>query len=175
MRLFVSIDPPGEVADELTRLVARADIGGSKVTPASQVHLTAMFIGEVGVRERDEVIESVERSAAGLRAFELTVERLGVLPEEGRPKLIAAMTDLPPGLAEFHRRLAHRLSRRVRERSVFVPHMTLCRLGPSAAEVVEAPVLAGPVRFRVEVAAIKESVLKPTGAEHRVVKLVGLA
>lgn len=177
MRLFVSIDPPAEVAQALARLAALADWPGARPTPADHIHLTCHFIGETSPRELDDVLESVARAAAGLRPFDLTLLSLATLPDAGPVRLVAALADRPPTLLELHRRLVQRLARRPRrppEGDDFLPHLTLCRFVQPPPDPLRLPALPVPIAFRVEALAIKESRLKPGGAEHRVLRLVGL-
>lgn len=174
MRLFVSVDPPAHLASELVRLVALAEIPGARVVAPDRVHLTAMFIGEVRSLDLNDVVESVARSASGLGPFDLTIASLATLPETGPPRLIAALADLPAPLAELHRRLVHRLARRSRERSEFLPHLTLARFGPASASPLNLPKLAEPLRFRVEAVALKHSVIAHDHSEHRVLQLISL-
>jgi 2'-5' RNA ligase len=175
MRLFVSIDPPAEIADELARRAALAGWAGARLTPADHIHLTAHFIGEVGVRELPRTLESVDRAAAGLGPFTLTLTGLATFPGEGPPRLVAAVADRPPQLLELHRRLVHRLARRPREADRFEPHLTLARFTRPPEGSLTLPAFPGPLAFRVDHAAVKESVLRPGGAEHRPLRLVGLS
>src|SRR5688572_27304408 len=129
LRLFVGIYPPREVAEAMLNAMAELKLPAHRPTLCEQVHLTLQFIGDTPARELDATIESVERGAAGLSAFELSAERLIQLPERGPARLVAAQTDAPPTLVELHRRLAMRLARNVRDRNEerFRPHLTLCR------------------------------------------------
>ena len=175
MRLFVSIDPPAEIADQLARVAALAGWPGARVTAADHIHLTAHFIGEVGQRELERTLESVDRAAAGLGPFTLTLSGLAVFPEGGPPRVIAVLADRPPQLLELHRRLVHRLARWPREDDRFEPHLTIARFPQPPAEPPDLPRLVEPLTFRVDHAAVKESVLRPGGAQHRTVRLVGFA
>jgi 2'-5' RNA ligase len=113
------------------------------------------------------VSESVERSVAGVGAFELRPLRLVTFPERGRPRLIAMETDAPPALLEVQRRLVHRLARSSRTKTGdrFRPHLTLMRFtGAAQPRDVDAPVELPP--FRVEALSLMRSILRPAGAEH---------
>lgn len=173
LRLFVAVYPPVEVAEALLGLVrAQRDLPKYRLVPVGQVHLTLQFIGDTEVRELEEVIESVRRSAAGLEGFELAPERLITLPERGPARLIAAQTSAPAALLELQRRLAHRLAKNPRERAGdrFRPHLTLCRFAtPAQVQLDEAVGVPG---FGVERVRLMKSVLKPSGAEH--VEVVGV-
>lgn len=173
-RLFVAVYPPVETARRLLDLVkelpALNDGPKFRLTPDRQVHLTLQFIGDRSSHELDEVTESVERSAAGLEAFELEPLKLITLPERGHARLVACETTAPGVLMEIHRRLAHRLARNPRERcgDRFYPHLTLARFGTPAKLRFDEPIGdgAGIGSFRVDAVSLMRSILKPSGAEH---------
>lgn len=147
----------------------------ARETALDQVHMTVQFIGDTDERELPEVVESVERAASGLPAFDLKPVRLATLPERGPVRLVAAFTDGPPQLLELQRRLVSRLARQPRGKrgDRFNPHLTLCRFGGSGT----APRIDRPLElpsFRVDHVLLMRSVLKATGAEHSEVARAGL-
>jgi 2'-5' RNA ligase len=170
LRLFVSIAVPQDSARVLLRAVRKLNLPPTarvRETSISQVHLTVQFIGDTDEHDLPAVIESVERSAAGLPRFELLPTRLATLPQRGPVRHLAAMTDAPPQLMELQRRLASRLARTARGSGNrrFLPHLTLCRFGSSGAPPrLDVPVQTAP--FRVEHVLLMRSLLKPSGAEH---------
>jgi 2'-5' RNA ligase len=127
-----------------------------------QLHLTVQFVGETPAREIDSVVESVERAAAGIGAFELRATGMVTLPRGTAARLVAAEFNAPPELMEIHRRLVSRLARRARDRQHFTPHMTLCRFkhGESVGEILVP--LDGP-QFSVRTIRLMRSVLRPAG------------
>lgn len=175
VRLFVAIYPPASDAEAMLRAMRRLHPAPHRETPVAQVHMTLQFVGEIDRGEQGAVIESVERSVAGLPAFALSPERLVTLPKRGRPRLIAAKTDAPGTLLEIQRRLATRLARNPRDRAGdrFTPHFTLCRFTHAASpDPADAPI--GLASFRVEQVYLMRSVLRPDGAEHAPVHRVPL-
>jgi 2'-5' RNA ligase len=172
--------PARETVGALLEVLRGQGCGGGladhRETPAEQVHMTLQFIGERRKQEVDGVIESVERSASGLGAFELKPTRLISLPERGRARLVACATDEPPALMELQRRLAQRLARspRARPGDRFTPHLTLCRYSKMARPSRLETELDLPP-FAVTEIKLMRSVLMPSGAEHRVVRAVGLS
>lgn len=180
LRLFVALYPPEESRRQLLRALRKLDPppdARSRVCPLEQVHMTLQFIGDRDERDLPDVVESVERSAAGLPPFHLKPQRLVTFPDRGTPRLIAIETDSPPTLLEIHRRLVQRLARPTRSGRAredrFRPHLTLLRFTGSARPVpADAPVTLDP--FLVSEIVLMRSVLKPTGAEHSVVAQVPL-
>lgn len=174
MRLFVAAYPPVESARALLELLRGVELPEHREVPAEQVHMTLHFVGDTDKRQLDEVMESVERAAAGIEAFELTPREVMCLPERGEARLVAVETDAPAGLLEIQRRLAKKLARPARDRQRFLPHLTLCRFrnGAKVWRVERRAVEMEPIAVR-EV-KLMESVLRPGGVEHREVRRVGL-
>lgn len=166
LRLFAAVYPPIEAARAMIELARGCMPQSARLTSAEQVHLTVHFIGDTSSRLMDDVVESVERSCAGVRAFELRPLRLIELPE-GSPRLVAMETDAPAELLEIHRRLVHRLARTARAKSAeeFVPHLTLARYAPGGERAAALPsVTLAP--FRVSEVRLMRSTLAPGGARH---------
>lgn len=170
LRLFVCLHPPAAAVERLLALLATLELAAHRVVSAEQVHMTLQFIGEARANHVDDIAESVERSVAGIEPFELTPVMLATLPDRGGPRLVAAMTDAPPGLSEIHRRLVHRLAHHVRpDKDRFTPHLTLCRFMHGAAAERVSKAIDEPA-FRVERVSLMRSVLRPDGAEHKEVR-----
>lgn len=170
MRLFVALYPPEESRREMLRALRKLDPPADarhRVSPLEQVHMTVHFIGDTAARELPGVSESVERSVAGVRVFELRPLRLVTFPERGRPRLIALETDAPPALLEVQRRLVHRLARSSRTKTGdrFRPHLTLLRF-TGAAQPRDVDAAVDLPAFRVEGLSLMRSILRPAGAEH---------
>lgn len=166
-RLFVALYPPPESAQAMLAELRRLDLPEHRETPRAQIHLTLQFIGDTSERELDSVIESVDRSCAGIERFDLTPIRLIGLPVKGEPRLIALTTDAPPSLLELHARLARRLARNLRTRPSdrFLPHLTLCRFrGGVGAMALDHSLRLDPLP--VGEVLLMRGVLRPGGAEH---------
>lgn len=177
LRLFVAAHPPPEVACALLEALAPLGLPAHRAVPAAQIHLTLQFIGDTPAKRMAEVVESVERSCAGLEAFMLTPLRLIALPQTGPARLVAVETDAPAALLELHRRLAHRLAKNARERpgDKFLPHLTLCRFTSPGPAPANLPAPLSVDAFDVRHVTLLRSVLLPEGAEHRPVARFELA
>jgi len=168
-RLFVAVYPPPDVAERLLGAMHACGWTGPDLapTPLDQVHITLLFIGDTPARNVPEVIESVERACAGIAPFELRPIGLATLPIQGPPRVIAALTDVPPVILELQRRLVIRLARNVKVRSRagqghadFVPHLTLARFsGLAGSSGFDATLDAG--AFTVRRLRVMRSILRP--------------
>jgi 2'-5' RNA ligase len=178
LRLFVAAYPPADLAQRMLEHLERLPLAReARLVPPQQVHLTLQFIGDVASADRDGVIESVQRAAAGLAGFRLSLQRLAALPERRPARLIAAETDAPATLRELHSRLAVRLANKPRARPgrEFRPHMTLCRFPApvSGLRIAEsAAALEG--SFDVREIALMRSTLSHQGAAHHALARVRL-
>ncbi len=170
LRMFVAVYPPPDAARALLGLLGSVDLPAHRVTPIEQVHLTLQFIGDVPQAELGSVIESVERSAAGVARFRLEAASLVFLPPGPRARVVAASVDSPaPEVLEIQTRLARRLSRaRARPGDRFTPHLTLARFEVQGARRGPAPerVLIAPVGFEVREVVLMRSTLGASGAVH---------
>ena len=176
LRLFVAIYPPMDVVRAM--LQPLQDVPGlpaHRATPPEQVHLTLQFIGDTPAKAMDDVEESIGRATLGIEPFDVQPLRLIALPERGQvSRVLAVETGGPPMLLEVQRRLAQRLSRKVRAKpgDRYRPHMTICRFPGSGARVarttVERP-LEIPL-FTVREIHLMRSQLDPAGAVHHLVR-----
>lgn len=168
-RLFIAIYPPIDVAYALLDLLPRPRPPMVRLVPPEQIHLTLLFLGDRSDREQESVRESVKRATAGISPFQMRVSSLALLPNAQASRLVAATTDLPTGLAELQRRLSVRLAKRPRTaQRAYTPHLTIARgsgMGSMGLEVGMAE-----CAFEAGVVLLVESVLRPMGAEHRVLE-----
>ena len=180
LRLFVAAYPPPEAVDRMLAALDTMELPRGRRTPAEQVHLTLQFIGDRPIAAMAETIESFRKAASAISAFELVIDGLIMLPERGRPRLIAAEASAPPGaVVELHRRLASRLASEPRSQKGerFLPHLTLMRFDQGSADgsaglARKTPI--APIVFAVREIALMRSVLRPEGAVHKIVERVAL-
>lgn len=180
LRLFVAAYPPGEIAAAWLEQLRSMDLPQYRLVPVEQIHLTLLFIGDTPVSRLDAVVESVQRSCAGVGPFELHPHSFIALPNEPprQPsRLIAVETDAPAPLLEIQRRLALRLARASRKRAdkPFRPHLTLCRfLSPTPVTLHDAAVPTQPFTITVEQVKLMRSTLSAFGAQHHEVESFAL-
>lgn len=165
-RLFIALYPPIGVARALLSSLAPLELPKHRATPAEQLHMTVLFLGETAERELDNVLESIARAAAAVASFALTPTTLSLLPERGPARLVAALTDTPPALVELRRRLVARLATQRRKPGPLTGHFTLCRFGaPTRCKLPAVELRVEP--FEVRSISLQRSILRPEGAEHR--------
>lgn len=165
-RVFVALYPPAATTGALLAKLDEHELPTHRATTHEQLHLTALFIGDVLERDLPRVRESVESAARGVAPFELAPLHLAPLPVDGPARLLAAICDMPSALGELHDRLVHRLATRKRRTQPFLPHLTLCRF-ERPVELDLADSLLDVPPFRVETVHLMQSRIGPDGALHR--------
>lgn len=175
LRLFIAVYPPIELTKKLLSVLCNLQLPEYRAVKPEQVHLTIQFIGDVPSKKLDETIESVERSTSGLRAFDLSINKLITLPSRSPSRLIAAETDCPSTLNEIHNRLVTRLAQSPRSNASdrFLPHLTLCRLKKPTKDVcMNSSIDLQP--FTIEQIVLMRSTLCREGALHHEVAAFNL-
>ena len=179
MRLFVSVDLPDGLADEVRALQEEfADADGLRFTEPEQVHVTLKFLGEVDRTRLDEVESATEDAidAARVDPFDVTFGGLGVFPSLDYISVVWF------GVREGDEELT-RLHEAIEEETTaigfdpedheFTPHVTLARMEHAGGKdlvqelVRERDPTIGEMRVR-EV-RLTESDLGPGGPEYSTV------
>lgn len=188
-RLFVAVDPPLHVREELTEWARVAAAGsrsgggprgGLRLLDASSLHLTLCFLGSRPVGEIDALAAGVGSCAE--RACELSLGAPLWLPPR-RPRALAVeIRDRDGQLAWIQQRVSASLSSASGwepQRHRFRPHITVARVrgaargGPRATIFDrtgrEHPLLATPrLSFTAERLVLYRSWLSPDGAGYEV-------
>jgi RNA 2',3'-cyclic 3'-phosphodiesterase len=134
LRTFIALDLGKPIRDRLVGLQEKlaADTSEVKWVEPDNLHVTLLFLGEVDQREIIDVCRAVERVAAELPAYPLTVGGVGCFPNARRPRILWA--GVSAGAAEtvtLHDALEQpllELGCYRREQRKFTPHVTLGRI-----------------------------------------------
>lgn len=183
-RLFVAVDPPGEVAAALAGW-ARAQRGGAeglRVVPPGNVHLTLAFLGERTAADVDPVARAVGAAVAewafggGRGPVTLELGPPAWLPPR-RPRVLAIDVRDPSGqLAALQAAVGTQLRDAVGwepEHRRFRPHLTAARLGgrPQAPGALDPTPAGG---FAVSEVVVYRSFLAPAGARYEALERIPL-
>lgn len=166
-RLFVAIYPPADALRKHLGLLQTLALPSHRPVPLDQIHLTVHFIGDRPSADLPALIESVSRSVAGLRPFELSPQRLQTLPQKPPARLIALLCDEHPILSEVNGRLVMRCASKPRRSDDrhFLPHLTLSRFASPARDLaIDEAVTGSP--WTVDRVALMRSHLHASGARH---------
>ena len=179
MRLFVALEIPSSVRDNLAALIkelSAADPSSTKsrtrwVQP-EKIHVTLKFIGHV----HQTRLEPIRAGLAEVRAsqpVDLRFRGLGFFPNEKRPRVLWAGIEASPNLEPLAKEIDARLEKLEipRETREFTPHLTLARFDPPGiSEKLRAAVHENGAEsfgdLHTHEFHLIESKLKPSGAEY---------
>jgi 2'-5' RNA ligase len=124
MRLFLALDLPDAIKDDIANLHATA-LSGANWTTRQQWHITLHFIGE------HDADSAIRESLATIKvpSFELHLAAIGQFPEEGKPRILWAGIHAPKALHHLHETTGKALqsSGYKPETRPYKPHLTLAR------------------------------------------------
>jgi 2'-5' RNA ligase len=170
-RLFVAVDPPPAIRNELAawaRSAARAGAlrpgtGSLRVLEADLLHVTVCFLGQRPAADIDQIVRAL--SSVDGSAGELALGAPAWLPPR-RPRALAVEVAVrEPGLDLLREQVFEVLSVD-RESRRFRPHVTVARMPPRAVlerrELPPTPALS----FAPDELVLYRSWLSPAGASY---------
>lgn len=166
MRLFISIDLPAALQQQISNLRQHVAQPGLKPTTAGQLHITLAFLGEQpdNMRERvEQVLDTLEVPTLTLHCTQVAAFHSGIIYLRVTPD---------PALMALQKRLCQRLHQAgvQMETRRYTPHITLfrCKGDPDAVllEQLNALFTAQPLSFALDAIWLKQSRLTQQGAEH---------
>ena len=132
MRLFVAIDLPEEVKQEIGFRARELQMLGADVvwTPVGNMHLTLQFLGEVEAGRVPEIDRALKELAAKTKPFLVRLESLGAFPNADDPQVLwagvgdgeSSLYDLTVSVNMAMYALGYQP-----EKHVFKPHVTFGR------------------------------------------------
>ncbi len=132
-RLFVAVDTPEQVKEELERLSARLRTTGAEIRweGREKFHATLKFLGGTDKALLPAITASLERVSKGTSPIPAVVRGVGSFPRKGTPRVVWVGLDDPDGgLERLQRSIDGEMSQlgfRPEERA-FHPHITLGRV-----------------------------------------------
>ena len=176
-RLFIAIDPPADICDQLTGLCC--GLPDARWLAPEQLHLTLCFIGEVSGAVFLDIREALDEIRAD--CFALRFKGVGFFPPRGQPRVVWAGVEKNEPLLALQRKITTRLTLLgvPLENRKFSPHLTLARLNQTPPSRVgrylqEHALFVSP-EFLVEEFILYSSVLGRKGASHTVEQAYALA
>jgi len=169
-RLFVAIDIPDSIKEELTGW--RMSMRGARWARPDQMHLTLVFLGEQQLGLYHEICESLERIA--FTPFELQFHKVGYFGSKKSPRTLWADIGESPEIIALQKRVSaqcRELGIEIEARK-FRPHLTLARLDDASYEDVgqflQMFSLAKSATYAVDSFTLLSSKLLPRGAVYRI-------
>lgn len=168
MRIFIAVDPPIGLSEELAAWARRQRAGGGfRLVAPESIHLTVVFLGEKPTSEVDQVIAAMHATP-----FEPILLALGapmLLPPKTPRNFAIGVDDPSGGLRRLRDELASALQQA--ETRKFRPHLTLARMQRDGKikPKVEPPPRA---EFTASQMTLYRSHLEPTGARYEALETV---
>ena len=176
-RLFIAIDPPQAIRDQLTSLCC--GLPDARWVPPEQLHLTLCFIGEVSGTAFLDIREALAEIAAA--PFSLRLQGVGFFPPRGQPRVVWAGIERSEPLLVLQRKITTRLFHLgfEPENRKFSPHIPLARLQQTSpakvGKYLELHGLVGSEPFAVDHFLLYSSILGRKGASHLVEQVYPLS
>jgi 2'-5' RNA ligase len=181
VRVFVAIELPQTVIDALVAVQGQLQATGLPLRYAggAGLHLTLAFIGEIPAPQVEPLTSAVQRGSAGVAAFDLRAEGMGMFPNARAPRVVWAGVEGAPAamaaLTQLHQGIVRELvgAHFPVDRS-FDPHLTLARTrdrvspaerGQIGAAVQALPPLS-PVPFHVNAVTVMHSQMQSGGSVY---------
>ena len=174
MRLFVALEIPSEIRENLAALIRemRAIAAKEKWVRAENLHITLKFIGEVA----PEKVNPIRQALALVHSdspVRLDFRGLGFFPNEKHPRVFWAGMEASPNLQKLAADIEMATEKLgvPREQRPFSPHLTLARLEtrklpPNLQAAVRENIAREFGAFETGQFHLIESKLKPSGAEY---------
>ena len=136
MRLFIAIELPQEIREELARIQSHLKYSAADVkwVEKENIHLTLKFLGEVQEEKIEKIRSVLDGIAGGARPFKLSLKDIGAFPKIEYPRVI--WVGLDKGTAESEG-LAAKLDEELskigfeKEARPFSVHLTIGRVRSS--------------------------------------------
>jgi len=118
-RIFIAIPIPENVQRALldeTRAWHELPI---RWTKPQNIHVTLLFIGNVGDEELDRLSAALPVAAEGIEPFTVTFNHIGVSPNDRMPRMVWAEGETSSALTVLQRRVEEVVSERNQHRGIF--------------------------------------------------------
>jgi len=167
MRVFIGIDIPDSIKDEIEKRVIsklKNKLDNARFVKKDSLHLTLKFIGEVS----DDKLEKIKSSLKGITfsPFKVFLSEIGFFPDKKRPRVM--WIGVKDGVEEMRRifiEIEERLSKFVeKEKREFSPHLTIARF--KERKIVELNIPDFSAEFEVREFILFKSILLPDGAKY---------
>lgn len=186
MRVFIASDISDDAKEKLGSVIEDLNRTGmpAKWVSKKDLHITFKFIGEVKEDKVEGLIESVERSCRGEKAFNILLNGIGAFPDQKEPRVIwAGIKEGAGNVANLAKKIEDVLSADnicKKEERGFKDHVTIGRIKDNARVSDFSTALRGLKDVslgssRLDSVNIMKSTLRPEGPVYKVIKKIALA
>lgn len=180
LRLFVAINLPEKIKQELKNYQAEISDLPAKWVKPENLHLTLVFLGNQKEENLGKIFEAIERTVQKFQPFVLKITQACFAPPKMKvPRMVWVLLEKNKTLENLFQDLIQNLTSAnipfLHEQGAFLPHVTLCRLRKWEFQRMDPeflPQVNKEFNFAFEVSSVElmESKLKRTGPEYFVLK-----
>jgi len=173
MRLFIGMPVPKLLANALVRAAHAIELPTARWTPADNMHLTLVFLGEVA----EDRLLAIMRALSELETapFQVRVTGLDTFPRAG---VLFAEIEPAPRLLQLQARVAESMARCgfVLESRPYHPHITLARFRSSLQfnRARSVRIAESKHSFRMEAVNLYRSRPTPDGSRYEILAQAGV-
>jgi len=173
MRLFIAIDLPKEIKDELYNIQKNLNKGFAKIKWVSKknLHLTLKFLGETEV-DIDEIDEKLQKIK--FDKFNLELDKFGFFSNNDKVNVLWVGVKPKENLINLQQEVDSELFGLFKKDQRFTPHLTLGRVKFVKKEKEFFDCLENvsvkPLKFEVKGFGLFESKLTKDGSQYRLIK-----
>jgi len=173
-RLFIAIDIP-EVVKENIYNFSRSLLGedrGIKIVPASNIHITLKFLGDIDISKINKIEEAIKKTANLFKKFKYEISgKINAFPNTDNARVIFLEVGMGGDqIYRIYNELENNLGRIKikREKRKFSSHITIARLRnrKNIKQLIEKCKLDVDIILDCSEIVLFESNLKPDGAEY---------
>ncbi len=138
IRAFIAIDLSPEIQQQLDEVLQnyRTRLPNIPVrwVPASNIHLTLKFLGDVSVSNLSILTEMLQKEISNHHQFDISVGGSGAFPNNRQPRVLWVGVEAPAELSAIQNGIESTTARLgySREERAFSPHLTLGRVARNA-------------------------------------------
>jgi 2'-5' RNA ligase len=179
IRTFIALELPQSIHEELSIIISslkKKVPGGIRWVPASNIHITLKFLGDVSKNNLTAIDRTVESITQGHSAFDIHLGNLGAFPNLRRPRVVWIGIQAPDTLAKMTQEIDQALTRLgyPPEGRPFSPHLTLGRVAQDTqpqelaaiAHILSTQKVAVDSPVLMEQVTVFKSELRPSGAVY---------
>lgn len=174
-RLFVAIELPKQVKNQLADLARQLDVSRIRRVPAENIHVTLRFLGDCDYGKAKSLELLLQRAVGELPVYRLKLGALGAFPSIRRARVFwIGVEEGYDETIDVRQRIEGRLGADgfAGENRPYHPHATLARLKVatdirSSMDKMDKTIRRPEKAIIVREVVLFESVLKPSGAQYR--------
>ncbi|MEM3091224.1 MAG: RNA 2',3'-cyclic phosphodiesterase [Candidatus Pacearchaeota archaeon] len=167
MRIFISMDIPEEIKNEIVKIQDSLPEFEGKITEKENLHLTLKFLGEVNKEKLELVKEYLMRFSIKVKNFEAIIDDIGIFSERSVRIVWLHVSNCD----ELQKSVDEALSNLFEKEKRFMAHLTIARVKKikdkklfiKQLKKIKIPKL----KFSVNNFKLKESILEKNGPKYR--------